>query len=329
MPKASIIVPAFNVSATISRTLSSLLSQEFTDFEIVIVNDGSIDDTMTIVAPFLTDPRVRVVNQLNRGLAGARNSGILAAKGDYIGFCDADDLWLPSKLGAHVAHLDANPSVGVSFSGSQLIDDDDALLGINQSPKLRDISSADILRRNPIGNGSAPVIRRAVFKAIAYKPVSDGTRSWFFDETFRQSEDIECWMRIALMTDWGFEGVYGHLTQYRISSGALSSSTDRQLASWERMINKLEPMAPAFFAVHAPSARAYQYRYLCRRAISNADAKSAREYLGASLRASLAPLVREPVKSLVTMIATGVLTVLGAARFSQLVTRRKPLTHSA
>ncbi len=329
MTKASIVVPAFNVSSTIARTLTSLLNQEFADFEIVIVDDGCIDDTLDVVAPFRADPRVRVVAQPNRGLAGARNTGIASAKGDYIGFCDADDLWLPSKLGAHVAHLDANPHIGVSFSGSELIDENDVRLATKQTPQLTDITAADILRRNPIGNGSAPVIRRAVFDDIAFVTSADTDRASFFDETFRQSEDIECWMRIALMTDWGFEGVAGHLTQYRICDGALSSATDRQLASWERMITKLEPMAPTFFATHAPAARAYQYRYLCRRAISNADAPAARSYLTASLRASVAPILHEPVKSIVTFAATGVLSALGQNRFRQAIGTLKSRAHSA
>jgi len=319
MPKATIVIPAFNVAATISRTLTSLLEQEFTDFEAIIVNDGSIDDTLVVVAPFLMDPRFRVVTQPNRGLSGARNTGIAEAKGEYIGFCDADDLWMSDKLGAHVSHLDAHPEVGVSFSGSQLIDDDDTPLRTCQSPRLTNITPAHILRRNPIGNGSAPVIRREVFDAIAYRGSPHDAREWYFDETFRQSEDIECWMRIALLTTWVFEGVPGLLTQYRISSGALSSSTERQLASWERMIEGLTPISPRFFDAHAPAARAYQYRYLCRRAVSDANPPAARRYLMASLRASLVPFWSEPRKSLMTAAATIALTSIGARGFSKIL----------
>ncbi len=117
MPKASIIVPAFNVSETLPQTLKSLLNQTFEDFEIVVVDDGSSDDTAQITRAFGADTRVKLILQRNRGLAGARNTGIAEARGEYIGFCDADDLWQPKKLANHIAHLENAPEVGLSFSG--------------------------------------------------------------------------------------------------------------------------------------------------------------------------------------------------------------------
>ena len=113
-PTASIVVPAYNVEATIAETLNSLLAQTYTDMEIIVVDDGSSDRTTEIVAEF-DDPRIRLVSQRNRGLAGAHNTGIFEAAGDFIGFCDADDLWLPEKLERHIDHLRANPDVGISF----------------------------------------------------------------------------------------------------------------------------------------------------------------------------------------------------------------------
>jgi glycosyltransferase involved in cell wall biosynthesis len=320
MPKASIIVPSFNVSSTIGDTLSALMDQTFCDFEVIIVDDGSIDDTQNAVAPFLSDARIRTIHQANRGLAGARNTGIAAARGDYIGFCDADDIWLPEKLALHVDHLDTAPTVGVSFSGSELIGDDGAPLGMSQNPRLRNISAAHIFKRNPIGNGSAPVIRRAVFDAIAYQSSCDATRISYFDETFRQSEDIECWLRIALTTDWAFEGVSGELTQYRVSRGGLSAATARQLIAWERMVAKLTPLDTAFFAKHAPAARAYQLRYLCRRALSDGDATTATDYWQKSIASSWAPLFEEPLKTCTTGAATLAMGVFGPQTFSSALT---------
>ena len=109
-------MPAYNVESTIYATLRSLLAQTFSDFELIIVDDGSTDHTLNVVAGF-DDPRLRVVRQANRGLAGAHNTGIFESRGRYIGFCDADDLWAPEKLARHVAHLEAEPEVGISFSG--------------------------------------------------------------------------------------------------------------------------------------------------------------------------------------------------------------------
>ena len=125
-----------------------------------------------------------------------------------------------------------------------------------------------LFKRNPIGNGSAPVLRRAVFDAIAFRPASEEDREWYFDETFRQSEDIECWLRIALSTAWRFEGLGQPLTRYRVNAGGLSAALDKQHATWEAAVVKARAINPGFVAQHEHAARAYQLRYLARRALS-------------------------------------------------------------
>ncbi len=311
MTFASVVVPAFNASATLAETLTSLLRQTHPSYEVIIVDDGSTDDTPRIAARFARDRRVRVIRQSNRGLAGARNTGIAAARGAVIGFCDSDDTWRPEKLALHIAHLEANPQVGVSYCGSALMNDAGVLIGQAQRPRLTNIDATLLFKRNPIGNGSAPVLRRAVLEDIAYRPHHEPSRDWYFDETFRQSEDVECWMRIALSTDWVFEGIPGLWTHYRIATGGLSAATDRQLASWERMVEKLTPLNPAFFEVNTQVARAYQLRYLARRAISDLDAPRATYLSRAWVSQSRLPLLEEPVKSLVTLVAASVLSIFG------------------
>ena len=310
MPHATIIVPAFNAAGTLPETLRALSAQTFADFEIIVVDDGSRDDTVA-VANAQAEPRLRVVRQVNRGLAGARNTGIAHARGACIGFCDADDIWMPDKLAAHVAHLEANPHVGLSYSGSALIDDASAPMGLYQRPRLRNVSAAHVFKRNPVGNGSAAVLRRAALDAIAWRPGQEKARDWWFDEGLRRSEDIECWLRLALTTDWQLEGVPGALTLYRVNGAGLSADTDAQLASWERMVSNLEPIAPDFFAARAPAARAYQLRYLCRRSVIAGDAGAAADLVRRMLRTSLIPLREEPVKTLVTLGAAGVLAGFG------------------
>lgn len=314
MPAASIIVPAFNTAATLADTLGALLDQSFADHEVIVVDDGSGDRTPDIAAAFLRDPRVRLIRQPNRGLAGAHNTGIAAARGRYVGFCDADDLWMPGKLAAHVAHLDANPNVGLSYSGSALMDAGGAPMGRSQRPRLSGVDAAHVFKRNPVGNGSAAVLRRAALADIAWRPAAEKFRDWCFDETFRQSEDIECWLRLALTTDWGIEGVPGLLTRYRITGGGLSAATGRQLAAWERMVDKLAPLDPAFFARHAPAARAYQLRYLARRAVSADDGAAALSLTRRAFAASWRPLAEEPVKTLTTLGASAVLAIRGPRR---------------
>lgn len=311
MPTASIIVPAYNVASTLRETLQSLLSQTHDDYEIIIVDDGSDDDTIKIAQECANDPKIKLVQQANRGLAGARNSGIAAAVGDYIGFCDADDLWLPTKLAAHVSHLENRPEVGLSFSGSDLIDENSQPNGHAQKPLLTGISADHVFKRNPVGNGSAAVMRRAALQEISYRPRFERSRDWVFDENFRQSEDIECWLRLILTTDWKIEGTEGQLTLYRISSQGLSANVCSQMVSWEEMVFKLRQTNPCFFDQHESSARAYQLRYLARRAISNFDGKTALQLMRSAMAQSTTPIIEEPAKTLTTAVTAIVLRCFG------------------
>ncbi|GGE62437.1 glycosyltransferase family 2 protein [Actibacterium pelagium] len=326
MPKASIVVPAFNCASTLPETLVSLRQQSFRDFEIVVIDDGSTDETPQIAQEHAQcDPRIRVVRQPNRGLAGARNSGIAEAKGEIIGFCDADDLWHPNKLANHVDHFDQSPHVGLSYSGSELIDEASQPTGHAQRPRLTGVTAAHVFKRNPIGNGSAPVFRRAALQSLAWRPRHERQRDWVFDETFRQSEDIECWLRFALTTDWVIEGIPGLLTGYRLNGGGLSANVDRQLETWERVVTKLRPLDPAFFAKHEDTARAYQLRYLARRAVRSSDASTAVTMVRKSMRSSTKPLLEEPLKTLTTWAAAHALARFGDAPLRRAQSLLRPM----
>ncbi len=218
MPKVSVIMPAYNVEKTIADSIKSVLKQTFTNFELIIVDDECSDGTLDIIARF-DDARIIVYSQKNRGLAGARNTGIRHAKGELIAFLDSDDLWHKDKLLKHVRHLNIRQEVDVSYCPSLMIDDDGKSLGIFQSPKLKNITAQHIIARNPIGNGSVPVIRRTALNQIAFYAPNLGRRICYFDESFRQSEDIECWTRLALQAKAKFEGLADTLTFYRINAG--------------------------------------------------------------------------------------------------------------
>lgn len=115
----SVIIPAFNYGEYISETILSVQSQTYSDWECLIVDDGSTDDTARAVAKFTrADSRVRYIYQKNQGLAATRNNAIKAARGDYIQFLDADDLLEKRKLEAHAAYLDENPKVDICYGDS-------------------------------------------------------------------------------------------------------------------------------------------------------------------------------------------------------------------
>lgn len=309
-PKVTVVVPAYNVSTTISETLRSIFNQTFSDFEIIVVDDGSTDGTSSLLKQ-IKHPALRVVRQVNRGLAGARNTGLSLAAGQYVAFCDSDDLWEPEKLELHVRHLDERSDVGISYAGSSLIDDQGKFLKTVQRPKLGVVSAGDVFKRNPIGNGSAAVVRKAAFDAITYWPTQETERRWWFDETLRQSEDIDAWLRFALSTDWKIEGIPGFLTRYRINSGGLSANLAKQYETWKRVRKKVEEIAPLLASSEADAAEAYQLRFLARRAFMMRDGAACKNFFVSSISKSWAPLLEEPRKTLETLAAALVLAVLG------------------
>jgi len=314
MACVSVVIPLYETERYVAEAIRSVLAQTYTDFEVIVVDDGSKDNGPAIARSF-DDPRIRVVSQTNRGLAGARSTGIREAHGRYIALLDADDAWHPTKLEKLVAVLEHDGGAGIVFAASNFIDDDGAPLGLVQKPQRTNYTPADVFCRNPVGNGSSPIIRRETLDAIAFDDDRYDRTCWF-DESFRQSEDIECWTRIAALTSWRFAYVDEALTNYRVNSTGLSANTGRQLETWRRFRAKVRSYAPDLEARHGNLAEAYQLRYLARRAVRGQSGAAA---LRMSLQAvALSPriLLEEPARTVTTVAAAALQAVLPARLFA-------------
>ncbi len=317
-PTVSVVIPMYNAAKYLRECVDSVLAQTYKDFEIIAIDDGSPDNCAEIIESY-DDPRLRLVRQQNRGLAGARNTGIRQSRGRYVAFLDSDDSWHPEKLERHVGHLDHNKEIGVSYSASAFMDEDSNPLGLFQTPKTRNVQAQDIFCRNPVGNGSAPVIRREVLDAIKFIRAESGHFGHqYFDETFRQSEDVECWLRIALSTDWKFAGLDAALTNYRVNGEGLSANWKNQLASWERSVSNNARINMDFVIKWENLARAYQYRYLARRAVQSRDAKAAGELIKRALKSDVSILVREFGRTGATMGCAVLLNIMRPTRYDNL-----------
>ncbi len=317
-PKMSVVMPIFNVEAFVGEAIRSVLDQSFKDFELICVDDGGSDGSMDIVRGFV-DPRIRIICQQNRGLAGARNTGIAHARGAFVALLDSDDLWHRDKLALHYVHLTANADIGVSYAGSRMIDRDGNVLGVAMRPKIGRVTSRDIICRNPVGNGSAPVLRLSALGRATFPHAEDPTRNCWFDEGFRQSEDIEMWIRLAVKHGVVFAGVDGLLTDYRIIPGALSANVVKQYLSWTKLLRKLKTYAPEFALEHGETARAYQLRYLARRSVQLGNFKLARDFLSKAISLKPRMMIEEPRKTAVTAIAVLIGSILGRDRFAALL----------
>ena len=319
-PRMSVVMPVYNVEQYVAQAIESVLAQTFEDFELIIVDDGGTDGSMDICRSY-DDPRIRIISQRNRGLPGARNTGIAAVRSPFVALLDSDDVFHPDKLLMHFVHLSANPHIGISFAGSRMIDHEGAVMSVAMRPKLTGITPADIFCRNPVGNGSAAVMRMSAIDLAAFSTPGEPDRLCWFDERFRQSEDIEFWTRCAVQHGIAFEGIEGMLTDYRIVGGALSANIVNQYVSWQYMVQKLSSLAPEFVEKHGAQARAFQLRYLARRAVQLGDIAFARDLLRNALKNDWHIATREPKKTLATLAAVAAGTMLGRRAFTSLMAR--------
>lgn len=292
-PTVTVVVPAYNIEAYIEDTLTSLQSQSLQDFEALIVDDGSTDDTARIASEFCQrDARFRLLQKENGGLSSARNHGIHAAQANYIALLDGDDCYEPDKLASHVRVLDRQPQVGVVYSTSKVIRDDGHPTWIRLSGKpLTSDPLEALLYKNFVGHGSNAMFRRCLVNEVG-----------LFDESLKSSEDIDFWLRIAVLESWRFHRVSAPLVCYRVRPTGLSFNVDRMLECNERVLSAAYQRNPERVSPLLPRARAYLYRYLARLALTSDNHAKARHFLNVSL-AEDASIFWRDLRSLTTLVA--------------------------
>jgi glycosyltransferase involved in cell wall biosynthesis len=291
-PKVSIIIPAYNVEAYILDTLRSLVTQTFSDFEALIVDDGSTDRTASIVTEFIQqDSRFKFLQKSNGGLSSARNFGIQQAKGEYIALLDGDDTYLPNKLTTHVAVLDRNPSVGVVYSASQAIREngDSTWLTLSGKPLYKDALKS-LLCKNFVGHGSNGIFRKEIIAEIGD-----------FDESLKCVEDLDFWLRVA-STKWQFYRVPSVQCGYRVRAAGLSFNLDRMQETQARVMQSAYQRNPELSATIAPTANAYFYRYLARTALTSGDRPRATAFMEQAWDSDASIFLKDP-RSLLTLLS--------------------------
>jgi glycosyltransferase involved in cell wall biosynthesis len=185
-PLVSVIIPAYNAAATLGEAIASVLGQSCRDFELIVVNDGSTDNTAEILGGF--DQRFTVINQPNAGAAAARNKGLAAACGTYIAFLDADDFWRPELLAQLVPPLESDRKSSLAYADLEIVDSNGKPLhtSLIGGTKAHAPALEEILQQVWPIMPSAVVMRRDVLEAIG------GFCTEFRGCTY---EDLYCWMR--------------------------------------------------------------------------------------------------------------------------------------
>lgn len=186
-PVVSVLIPVYKGEAFITRAIESILSQTYPAVELLIVNDGSPDNSARLIAPYLADHRVRYFEQENMGTACARNTALARACGAFIGLCDQDDEWQPHKAYVQVAYLEKHPEVALVHSDVDYIDEDGQPLqhAQNYPAPVSGYCFPQMYMSNPIQPVSA-MFRREVLDEVGR-----------FDPSIKYADDYDLWLRIA------------------------------------------------------------------------------------------------------------------------------------
>ncbi len=286
MPLVSVVIPAYNAGVFLPATLRSVLAQDYPNFEVWVVDDGSVDETAAIVVGFAReDDRVNLLQQKNAGVAAARNAGIQAARGEFVAPLDADDLWEPRALSLWVDRfLASSARVGVVYGWSLDVDADGRLTGGFHGAKIRGRVLGTLLVHNFLGNASATMMRRSALIEVGG-----------YDTTLRdrQAQGCEDWdLYLKLAARWEFEGVSEFLVRYRKPVASMSQDDQQMARSHEFVLSALSARSKLPNWMYALS-RSSLYIHFAHQAAQFGKPKHARAWCRAAWRCDrVTPLLR-------------------------------------
>ncbi|WP_188093573.1 glycosyltransferase family 2 protein [Marinobacter salinexigens] len=248
-PMVSVVIATYNMGQYLPDAVSSVLAQNWTNLEVIVVDDGSTDNTSDRMEVFNGNPRVRYIPTENRGQPKAKNRGLNEAKGEFIAFCDADDLWDPKKLHVQMPHFN-DPTVGVVYSEVTYIDQDGNPITKPQ-PYERHSGKVtnNLVVKNFVPFGSAVIRRRCL------------EQNGCFDEALPMGIDWDLWLRYSV--DWHFTYAPEVTYIYRIWPGQMSKNFRGRYDNAFRILNKFLDNHPNAIN-ESLKARAWADMYISR-----------------------------------------------------------------
>lgn len=186
-PRISVVMPAYNSEKYIGEAIESILNQTFTDFEFIIINDGSMDDTAKIVSQYANkDKRIKFINNKdNRGIVSVLNQGLDLAKGEYIARMDSDDISLSTRFERQIQYMESHPECGVLGTWFKCFGKSDKIIRNHECVKI-----CNIVKVQHVGHPTVMLKRAVVDK---YK--------FHYDEKYKYAEDFELWSRMVFVTE--------------------------------------------------------------------------------------------------------------------------------
>ena len=293
LPLVSVIIPAYNAESFIAKTLASVQAQTYPGLEILVVDDGSSDHTPAIVQSFIQkDPRIRLLQQSNAGVAAARNLGIQNAKGEFIAPIDSDDLWHPDAMTKLVRQfLSADPDVGVVYVWSVDIDERDQQTGGFHASEVEGDVYKTLICHNFLGNASSTLIRKASLDRIG------GYDQQLRAQNAQGCEDWDLYLRLA--EHYKFGVVPEFLVSYRKVSGSLSGDFRQMARSQLRMLEAVQQKHPDLPNFLYRLSRSSFYLYLAHQCDASGHIRATLFWLRQAIKVDpITPFVRLGVHAL-------------------------------
>ena len=277
MQKFDVIIPAYNAARFLPMAIESVIAQTFEEWRIVLIDDGSTDNTAEVVAPYVErlGAKLRYIRQVNRGLPAARNAAIMNSSAELLALLDADDVWLPIRLEESIKCFEGHPQVGLAYGFNSRIDADGVVVDTFTKPSrcAEGYIAPSIYMRTT--NLPCPTV---TFRRKCVEQVG------MFDESMRATEDRDLWVRIAMNYEVAL--IPKVIAHYRISPKAMTTDPDRMLQSQLHFVEK-HYGSPGLGRWARRVALSWIYR-------QHAEALSARRQAWAGLKSALRALLLHP-----------------------------------
>jgi len=250
-PLVSVVIPAYNAARTIRQTIDSALAQPLADLEVIVVDDGSTDDTAAVVDA-IPDPRVRLHRQANAGVAAARNAGIALARGTWVALLDSDDVWVAHKLQRQLELMARRPDTHASVAAAYFVDDDLTPRSLRHCLQPENLLLSYLRFQNLPNAASSWVVRRSLLDQIGG-----------FDTGLAILEDWEFSLRLARFANPLC--IDEPLSLYRVHPGNRSRDLDLHIQPGLLVLERLfaDPTLPQDVRIHEREIYARFYTMLC------------------------------------------------------------------
>ncbi|MEB3885634.1 glycosyltransferase [Lyngbya sp. CCY1209] len=299
MVSISVVIPTYNSEKSIQSTIQSVLNQTNTDWELIVIDDGSQDKTVEIISQ-INDPRIQILPYPNAGVSTSRNRGWEQAKGEFIAFLDHDDLWTSEKLESQLRALQEHPDAALAYSWTDHCDDSGNLIARGRHLSWTGNVYSKLLVDNFLDTASNPLIRKVALDEVGG-----------FDPSINSSGEWDLWLRLAVR--YPFVAVPESQVFHRISSSAMSAQIESHKRECLEVTERAFARSPASLQHLKKASQANIYKYLlCKSFEGKPTRQKGRQAFGLLwdyIRCE--PESRSQFKFIVTMaIKSGVMAIL-------------------